>query len=367
MTIEKLWDVPRGVCAGLISMGLLIGASSSFGLDRVDSNVQAMSGTDLLVVGSVEKIDLMMGYALVAGQRILISNETVLVESDSAVATGSKALELLHDGDLVAVNGLLDTPAASVTRLAESYVPGATLVFVRGRVGQVDDSIGLAMIGRLKVDYTPAMGSSEFRALQAGSIVEATGTQPEKGGSLIASSVRLSAITGTSLVTPRAITGTSARAITGTSLVTPRAITGTSAAEPRAITGTSLVTPRAITGTSARAITGTSDRAITGTSARAITGTSARAITGTSDRAITGTSDRAITGTSARAITGTSDRAITGTSDRAITGTSLVTPRAITGTSAAEPRAITGTSLVTPSAITGTSILTSRAITGTSF
>ena len=265
MTIEILRDVPRRVFAGLVSVGLLVGAHSSLGAERIESNNQAMSGTDLLIVGSVEKIDRSTGYALVAGQHVVISRETVLLESDSAIASGSDALQLLHDGDLVMVNGLLDMPAASVTRLSEAYVPGATSIFVRGRVAQVDDSIGVAMVGGLKIDYTPAMSSAEFEGVHIGSVIEVRGIQPEIGGSLIATTVRPSAITGTSLLLrPRAITGTSAlspRAITGTSALSPRAITGTSLVAPRAITGTSALSPRAITGTSlvsARAITGTS-------------------------------------------------------------------------------------------------------------
>ena len=341
MTIEFFQTIPRHIVAGLISASFLVCANPLLAVERTDPSAQIVSEPDLLVKGAVEKVDLSLGFAVVAGQRVDISTDTVLLENEGAISSGLDALRLLQEGDFVSVNGLLGRPAASVMRMSESYVPGATSIFVRGRVSKLDETIGVATIGGLKIDVTPAMGSTAYVGVRVGELIEAIGIQPEIGGSLIASSIRFSAITGTSLVTPRAITGTS--------YVTPRAITGTSAMSPRAITGTSLVTPRAITGTSMAA-----PRAITGTSEVA-----SRAITGTSlvtPRAITGTSMAA-----PRAITGTSEVA-----PRAITGTSLVTPRAITGTSMAAPRAITGTSLVTLGAITGTSEVTPRAITGTS-
>jgi len=341
MTIELFRTVPRHIIAGLLTSSLLVCANPLVAVERTDSRAQVMNESDLLVVGAVEKIDLTLGYALVAGQRVYIAKDTVLLENDGAISSGRDALQLLQEGDFVSVNGLMDMPAASVRRLSESYIPGATSIFVKGQVSLVDESLGVATVGGLKIDVTPAMGSTEYEGVRAGEVIEAIGIQPEIGGSLIAASIRPSAITGTSLVVPRAITGTSLvtpRAITGTSLATPRAITGTSELTPRAITGTSLATPRAITGTSEA-----TPRAITGTSLA-----TPRAITGTSEL-----TPRAITGTSLA-------------SPRAITGTSMVTPRAITGTSLVTPRAITGTSFVTARAITGTSEVTPRAITGTS-
>ena len=253
MTIEILRTIPRYILAGVISGSLLVCANPSLAVERAEPGAQFSGEADLLAVGAIEKIDLSSGYALIAGQYVFISKETVLLENESAVSSGLDALQLLHTGDLVAVNGLLEGPAASIARFSESYVPGATSIFVRGRVSKVDDSVGVATVGSLKINFTPAMGSSAFEAFREGQVIEAIGIQPEIGGTLIASTVRPNAITGTSIVTPRAITGTSLvtpRAITGTSMVSPRAITGTSLVTPRAITGTSMVTPRAITGTS---------------------------------------------------------------------------------------------------------------------
>ncbi len=242
MTIEFFRTVPRTLIAGLISSSFLICANPLLAADRTDRSAQVLSESDLLVVGAVDKIDFSLGYALIAGQRINISKDTVLLENDSAISSGLEMLHVLQEGDFVSVNGLMDWPAASIRRLSESYVPGASSIFVRGRVSEMDDTIGVATVGGLKIDVTPAMGSAAYIGVRAGDLIEAIGIRPEMHGSLIAASIRPSAITGTSLITPRAITGTS--------FVTPRAITGTSAVSPRAITGTSLVTPRAITGTS---------------------------------------------------------------------------------------------------------------------
>jgi len=115
------------------------------------------------------------------------------------------------------------------------------------------------------------------------------------------------------------------RAILGASLIATTlpvaAVAGTSDSGVRAITGGS---SQAITGGSAAAITGGSSQAITGGSAAAITGGSSQAITGGSAAAITGGSSQAITGGSAAAITGGSSQAITGGSAAAITGGSLL-------------------------------------------
>ena len=231
MTIEILRTIPRHVLAGLLSGSLLVCANPSLAAERTESSAQNRSEADLLAVGAIEKIELSSGSVQVAGQHVLLSRDTVFIENESAISSGADVLRLLHAGDFVAVNGLLERAAASISRLSESYVPGATSVFVRGRVSHVDDSIGVATVGQLKIDFTPAMGSSSFEGLNEGQVIDAVGIQPNIGGVLIASMIRSNAITGTSLVTPRAITGTSMvtpRAITGTSLVTPRAITGTS-------------------------------------------------------------------------------------------------------------------------------------------
>src|SRR5450631_3872031 len=153
--IEILRTIPRCILAGLMSGSLLVCANPLLAAERADSGAQNRSEADLLAVGAIETIDLSSGFVLVAGQRVLVSRDTVLIENESAISSGAGALRLLHAGDFVAVNGLLERAAASISRLPESYVPGATSVFVRGRVSRVDDSNGVATVGGLKIDFTP--------------------------------------------------------------------------------------------------------------------------------------------------------------------------------------------------------------------
>jgi ribosomal protein S18 len=310
MTLSNFGRVSAVVCAVAAASGSLAGTATV-------AELKTIYGPNLEVLGDVQQIDLAKGVLTVAGQHIAISKETRFTHQGAAVEA-SGALRAIALGDLLAVSGELGEPATNIDRASESYLPGATTTFVKGKVEAVDASLGVARIDELRVDVTPAMSDIRFQAIEPGQVVEAVGMRPSASGPMLAYEVVPTAITETTVAAPSAITGTAKvapSAITGTAVVAPLAITGTAKVAPSAITGTAKVAPSAITGTAVVA-----------------------------PLAITGTAKVAPS-----AITGTAKVA-----PSAITGTAVVAPLAITGTAKVAPSAITGTAKVAPSAITGT-------------
>jgi len=94
-------------------------------------------------------------------------------------------------GNIVSVYGDLFGPGqitASDIRVSdELYVPGATEVMVTGIPSSVDLLLGTARIGDLTIDYTPALGGSNFEGI--GAAMTVIGIQPALGGVMISDRV----------------------------------------------------------------------------------------------------------------------------------------------------------------------------------
>jgi hypothetical protein len=90
-------------------------------------------------------------------------------------------------GDFVTVEGSISgagaITATDVIISAESYVPGATEVYVTGIPSAINYRRGTARIGGLEVDYTPSMGRSAFGGF--GAAISVIGTQPALGGTML--------------------------------------------------------------------------------------------------------------------------------------------------------------------------------------
>jgi len=206
------------------------------------AELKRLYGQDLQVLGQVQRIDLSKGILVVAGQNVAISNETAFSQGQITIAEPASAFRTIQLGDVLAISGPSDAPAASVTRLNAAYVPGSTTIFVKGKIAAVENSTGVARIDELSVDFTPAMSDPKFVMLDAGQVVEVIGTQPSPGGLLLADS-----ISATSLV--RAIGITNAYSVTDTAKVAPDSIIGTAKVAPSSIIGTAKVSPSSIIGT----------------------------------------------------------------------------------------------------------------------
>ena len=96
------------------------------------AQLKTLYGTELEVLGEVQHVDLVHDSIVVAGQHISVAKETAFSYDGVAVAGISSALRMIQPGDMLAITGTVDAPAASVSRLKEAYVVGATTIYVAG-------------------------------------------------------------------------------------------------------------------------------------------------------------------------------------------------------------------------------------------
>ena len=215
-----------------ITVALLLGvAAASAGLAGNRSN------PELLVVGPVESIDLANGTAIILGQRVHTATLDQLAVGNAVAVFGTERV----DGSIV----------ASAIQPKGLYVPGATSIFLSGRVEGAESALGRVTVNGVAIDLTSVM-SSGMLSPALGSRLAVSGTQPASHGIVL-----VSGIAGTgSAVNGIAGTGSYARGIAGTgSAVNGIAGTGSYA---RGIAGTgSAVNGIAGTGSYARGIAGT--------------------------------------------------------------------------------------------------------------
>jgi hypothetical protein len=302
----------RGV---LVSLGLVSLVPARAGTSILELKTQY--GEKLQVLGQVQQIDFFTGTLLIAGQHISISRQTAFLVDHTEAATPIGELQAIKPGDVLAIFGAVGSPAATIDRLSADYISGATTIYVKGTVTAVDKAVGVARIGELGVDFTPAMSDPELSSLAVGQVVEAVGIQTSASARMLAehmlingpSAVKPTSISGTSMVKPTSISGTSVvkpDSISGTSVLKPSSISGTSVVKPDSISGTSMVKPTSISGTSV-------------------------------------------------------------VKPDSISGTSVLKPSSISGTSVVKPDSISGTSIVKPTSISGsTSVAKPASISGTS-
>ena len=116
------------------SLFVVVPAQADVSVDELKS----LYGSELQVLGEVQRIDLSKGILVVAGQHIAISKETVFSIDRVAVADSASAFRTIQNGDVVAVSGPLDRAAVSIDQLKGAYVPGATTVFVKGKISTLE-------------------------------------------------------------------------------------------------------------------------------------------------------------------------------------------------------------------------------------
>ena len=177
------------VTLGLLAVGSVAHAGIG-GTDLLRAAVpQGTGATDLDVLGLVQTVDAASGALVVSGQTVHVSSKTKLGQSS-----------LPGKGSLVAVYGALNADgtitATQITSLGNSYVPGATTLYVRGVVKSVNASLGRAQVGSLSIDYTASLYSSAAASIKAGTVAEFAGVQTSS--TLFAS--KAAGIGGTDLV-----------------------------------------------------------------------------------------------------------------------------------------------------------------------
>jgi hypothetical protein len=90
----------------------------------------------------------------------------------------------LQPGQLVYVEakkGEKRPVATNIRAYGELTIPGATAVFVRGSVDSVDEGIGQAVVGSLRIDLNNAVGQPP----SVGDVVSVSGTQPLPSGIIL--------------------------------------------------------------------------------------------------------------------------------------------------------------------------------------
>jgi hypothetical protein len=159
--IGALLATAAATCVAGISGG---GAPASIREDRVE----------LLVVGPVEAVKADARTAIVMGQRIHVANVDGLAIGDTAAVFGN----VLADGSIL----------ASAVQLRGPYVPGASTVYISGRVQTAEPSIGRVVINGVAVDLTPMMSQGTLTP-SVGTKLQVIGIQPLSGGLLIVNGI----------------------------------------------------------------------------------------------------------------------------------------------------------------------------------
>ena len=152
-------------------------APSTVAVPRVSDvlAIERASGAKLLAVGRLDSINLSESCAYVLGQ------EFALI----AGSANSAFLETAAVGSPVAlfgeiVNGIYVVDAALV--LDGQYVPGASRVFLRGRVSSLNRRIGSVSIGTAYLEAASFSFDPTVASLRVGSVAAVVGTQPTISG-----------------------------------------------------------------------------------------------------------------------------------------------------------------------------------------
>ena len=99
--------------------------------------------------------------------------------------TDSDTIADIAQGDYVAIAGDGEGAVSLVYSVGSAYVPGVSLVTVRGSVADVDVARGTARIGAVLVDYSAYLAAAPDYVPQTGDMLEVSGTQPQPGGAIL--------------------------------------------------------------------------------------------------------------------------------------------------------------------------------------
>ena len=162
---------------GIDGMGVLgidgmgVNGIDGMGVNGIDGMGVAVSADNSVLAGPVDSIDRINGVFESMGQVVMASQNM---------------LSSMRVGDFVTVGGTAISSgwyyADTVSVSDQSYVPGATEVFISGLMSSVDFINGTAQMGELTIDYTASLGSS---VAPSGDMWSFHGTRPSLGGSLI--------------------------------------------------------------------------------------------------------------------------------------------------------------------------------------
>ncbi len=112
-----------------------------------------------------------------------VAGATVKVAGQNFAISAADAVDL-QVGDYVVVGDIFDE-TATVGAVDGTYVPGVSVIRVRGRVQSVSADTAQLVVNGVVVDYAAALTNSPSLSVANGSLVEFSGTQPTPGGTVL--------------------------------------------------------------------------------------------------------------------------------------------------------------------------------------
>jgi hypothetical protein len=268
---------------------------------------------DPVTVGPVEAVAPNGMSITVLGQQFATSARAIIpgaganhVVAARAFNVGSFVLVIgkrLNNGSLV---------AKSIATVNDSYVAGASNVYLTGIVTGVDPSVGVVRVGETSIYVNDAL-ATQGADIALGSEIEVLGRQANPNGQIWASQ-----ITSASQLAVRKASEVLSIVRGEIPNVGTQSIQGTGV---QSIQGTGV---QSIQGTGVQSIQGTGVQSIQGTGVQSIQGTGVQSIQGTGIQSIQGTGVQSIQGTGIQSIQGTGIQSIQGTGVRSIQGTGVL-------------------------------------------
>jgi hypothetical protein len=147
------------------------------------TNTQYPSASELVVIGTIDSLDLSSNTITVAGQTATVTESTQLIDAlngtSHTLVSLANSKQSLSAGGHVAIAGDVTGPGQSIARfvvlLASAAAPGTSLVYVRGVVERADPLGEEIAIGQLKLNLHLANSLNEGDNPVLGDIVEAVG------------------------------------------------------------------------------------------------------------------------------------------------------------------------------------------------
>jgi hypothetical protein len=139
--------------------------------------------------GPIDALDADARSAVILGQTVLVDEATLFTGvAEDALQAGQLCTATGYPG----ANGVL---LATLLDCADGYAAGVTRVEAEGLISDLDLGAGRFRIGALEVQIGNAAIDSAQGALADGALAEVLGTQPQRGGVLLAERIRVKRVT----------------------------------------------------------------------------------------------------------------------------------------------------------------------------
>ena len=158
----------------VVSAAIAATVSTAYAGISGGGNAASVQSVKLLLVGPVESVNARAGLVTILGQKLAYSQSGKLVTGDAAAVFG-----------YTRANGRLT--ATSIVDEGQ-YVPGASTIFLSGKVTNSDSAVGRVVVDGLAVDLTGAMSDGAVTP-SVGTSIEIRGIQPAAGGLVVANGI----------------------------------------------------------------------------------------------------------------------------------------------------------------------------------